>query len=236
MNAPRASWTNGRPRSAFSGAGLLRARVSWYLSIASMLGFFALPALFQELCVVLESDPDRPGYFEVQQTIPGEFSWHGSYLWLCFLWGLCLALAFFLPRWWHSRVLSRIRLPAVEESLLVSSCSYRTAPARKTLLGPEALERLTAAYLGRLGITILLLWPAWLLACLHAYPMKWFSFAIGCGIDFAGPHEYLPVFVASTILLLSNPPTTSRILGPFAPNFRRGTLDFAIDNTVVSSR
>jgi len=211
------------------------ARVGFCLSLASMLGFFALPLLFQELFLVGERNPDRPDYFEVGQTAPGEFAWRGPYPWVLLVCGLCISLAFFLPRFWHARYLLRMKLPAVDWSVSASPWSYRTAPERKVVLGRAAMDRLSGAYLGYLGLTLLCLWPALVLGCLCAEPIHWFSTVMGAGMVFAGPHEYLPVFVAATFVLVLAAPRSARVLGPLAAGLKSGAVELASHDVRRSS-
>lgn len=228
MKTPRTMWLRGQRRSTALISGLRSARVSWYLSLASMLGFFALPALVQELYVVVRAlNPD--GFVTITQTHPDEIMPGRDLRWLWLFCGLCTILAALLPRWWHARVLSRIKLPTVEQNLHPSSFSYRTAPGHKIVLGRRAIDRLNSAYHGRLGITLLLLWPALSLAGYYGIFLTC-SFGIS-GTDkcFAGPHEYLPVFVISTILLLLAWPSTRHVLGPLAPRFEHDLLEFTVD-------
>jgi hypothetical protein len=58
--------------------------------------------------------------------------------------------------------------------------------------------------------------------------MRWYSAVMGSGIVFAGPQEYVPVFVAATMILLLDSPRTRCVLGPFASGLERGLIEFDI--------
>jgi hypothetical protein len=198
-------------------------RVTWCVMLASMLAFFALPWLVEEMHWSLVGDPRRPAYFEVAQVPPGEFPMNATAHAMRTVWVLCLALAAVVPRRLHAKAMRRMPLLGAER--VVACGMYRTLPARCFVVTTRFLDRLEGAYHARLGMTLLLLWPGLVLAGYHAArPGVWFSAVMGCGVVFAGVQEYLPVFVAATLLLLANAPTPRRVLGPFATEFERGGL------------
>jgi hypothetical protein len=200
-------------------------RVTWRMMLASMLGLFALPWLVEELYWSLLGDPRRPAYFKVAQVFPGVFPTTSTACAMWTVWVLCIALAAVLPSRLHAKTMRRMPLLGAER--VVACGTYRTLPARCFVVTTRFLDRLQGAYHARLGLTLLLLWPGLVIAGYHAArPRVWFSTVMGCGVVFAGVQEYLPVFVAATLLLLANAPTPRRVLGPFASEFERGTYRY----------
>jgi hypothetical protein len=207
---------------------LRRVRVTWCVMLASMLAFFALPWLVDELHQSLTDDPRRPSYFEVTEVPPGEFPMTSrSYLmWMVF--ALCLVLAAVVPRRLHAQATRRMPLLGAER--VVTRGTYRTLPTRCFVVTTSFLDRLQGAYCARLGLTLLLLWPGLVIAGYHAaWPSRWYSAVMGCGVCFAGVQEYLPMIVAATLLLVANAPTPRRVLGPFAPGFESRALLVQVD-------
>lgn len=199
--------------------------MSFGLSLASMAGFFALQPLLQEQYVAAASILSGAGRPSAgQDHLGGLFGYPWTSLWLPA--GLCVVMACLVPPWVHGRVLRSIRLPALDQDLPASSFTYRSAPERKIVLGRAAISRLEAAYHGRLGVTLLLLWPALLLASVRALPGSVGAASEG-GLWFPNPYLTLPVLVASVLVLFTAAPSMRRMLGPLAPAVRSGMVVFA---------
>jgi hypothetical protein len=215
-------------RNEYRGAlhrALRTDRVAWQLALAMMVGFFALPWLVQELYLACQACHESFSYFDVD-LISLDLLWFGSRA--CprtAIGSVLLVLAAVLPRWWQARILRRTTLPVVAEVAPPTDFTYRVAPERCMVAGKQALLRLRSAYLARLGATLLFLWPALFLGARHALlPSRWYGTVGGSGSIFAGPQEYLPIFIVAALILLTSSPSRRNVLGRFTEDFESGRI------------
>jgi hypothetical protein len=201
----------------YDHAAFRRLRMTWILVMASAMPLYALPLKFQ----VMYEARGWPPYYEVGQTTPDEL-WQGTW-WLrevapC--WAL-LAIAAVVPRWLHTRWLSRMNLPVVEGAL-GPVMSYRRPVERQFLVHECGVRAIVAAYCARLATVLVLVTPALVLAYFIASPVRSFGTIMAPTLLFSSPAEYLPVLVAATGIVLLNAPTEARLLGRHTAAFRAG--------------
>jgi hypothetical protein len=198
-------------------AAFRRLRMTWILMVASAVPLYAIPLKFQ----VMYEARGWPSYYEVGQTTPDEL-WQGTW-WLREVAPCCalLVIAAVVPRWLHTRWLSRLNLPVVEGAL-GPVMSYRRPVERQLLVHERGVRAVVAAYYARLATVLVLLIPALVLAYVIAAPVRSFGAVMAPRILFSSPTEYLPVFIAATVVVLLNAPTEVRLLGVHAAAFRAG--------------
>ena len=207
---------------SFNDKTLIRAvfrqpRTTWILLLASAVPLYAIPLLFQAIYEARR----WPSYYEVSQISPGS-TLRGSW-WLREVAPCCafLVIAALVPRLLHLRWLSRLNLPVVEDTVGPIG-SYRRPAERQFLVHARGVRAIVAAYYARLAAVVLLLMPALVLACGIASPIQGWGSVMPPSITFSSPEEYLPVFIAATMIVLLNAPTEVRLLGPHGPAFRAG--------------
>lgn len=194
-------------------------RLTWILVLASAVPLYALPLLFQ----AMYEARGWPACYEIRQIQPGailEGTWWLREILLCCTF---LVIAGVAPRWLHARWLSRVSLPLVEGALGAVG-SYRRPAERRFLVDARGVRAVTAAYYARLAAVLVLLLPAVVWAYCIALPVRGWGSVMPPSITFSSPEEYMPVFVAATMILLLNAPTEATLLGPRIRAFRGGIV------------
>jgi hypothetical protein len=198
-------------------AAFRRLRMTWILVVASAVPLYAIPVKLQ----AMYEARSWPSYYEVGQTGLDEL-WQGMW-WLREVAPCCafLVIAAVVPRSLHIRWLSRLNLPVVEGAL-GPVVSYRRPAGRQLLVHARGVRAVAAAYYARLATVLVLLIPALVLAYVIASPVRSFGTVMAPTILFSSPVEYMPVFIAATVIVLLNAPTEVRLLGSHAAAFRAG--------------
>jgi hypothetical protein len=186
-----------------------RTRMTWMLVPARAAPLYALPSMFQAIYEAA-GWPPRLGVGQVPPGAVLEGTWWLRQVAPCLPF---LVLAAVVPGRLHARWLSRLKMPVVEGAL-GPALSYRHPVERQWLLGARGARALAAAYDARISAVLLVLMPSLVIGYCIARPVP--SWGLSPRITFSSPAEYLPAFIAATVIVLLNAPTKALLLGPHA--------------------
>ena len=234
----RAPWTAGSSGDAVSRVTptlrlpyvLTLAKWTWFLTLASMLPFCALPWLLQEryrtwLCIIA----NRSGVGnQMAQTSPtatiARDAWAPDLACAVFV-----LLALIVPRVLRTRLHGGVAPRTRFADTVEGAHGYRDAPDTRIRLKISGARRLAAAYYARATVMLVLIAPVLCWATAQAMFLQRISHAAEGRetlIVVASPLEYLPKLALVVAVILANAPSPNSLLGAFAVEFQRNRLLF----------